>query len=207
MARSWQSRYILKNFATIWEVKWYRARYYDPSLERFLGEDSLGYWAGDANFYRYVYGNPANFVDPSGNLAWLLIPLLASPEALAWAGLSGGIAYCILNDCSSSAPNYNYPPYGAFPTTDTGGGEVCTSDSQDKEKPKFDPKRDGTPIKHPKTGEKGWEQPDGDVYVPDRSKGNPHGGSAWKKWPNKRDWGKNRPREGTYDKNGKRLRG
>ena len=83
-----------------------------------MGEDSYGYWAGDANFYRYVYGNPTNFVDPSGNLAWLLIPLLASPEALAWAGLGAATTWAIW-DAWNKNPTWN------FPSTDTGGGEVC----------------------------------------------------------------------------------
>ncbi len=49
-----------------------RARYYDPSLERFLGEDPLRFNAGDINFYRYVGNSPVNFVDPSGEWAILL---------------------------------------------------------------------------------------------------------------------------------------
>ena len=43
-----------------------RARYYDPSLERFLGEDLIGLRSGDTNFYRYVLNNPSNLTDPSG---------------------------------------------------------------------------------------------------------------------------------------------
>lgn len=49
-------------------------------------------------------------------------------------------------------------------------------------------------------------QDDGSIWVKERS-GNPHGGSAWKRWNNKREWDKGKPREGTYDKDGKRLRG
>ena len=41
-------------------------RYYDPSLQRFLGEDPIGLHSGDTNFYRYVLNNPANLTDPSG---------------------------------------------------------------------------------------------------------------------------------------------
>ena len=43
-----------------------RARYYDPSLERFLGEDPLKFNAGDINFYRYVKNSPVNLTDPLG---------------------------------------------------------------------------------------------------------------------------------------------
>ncbi|HEV8640824.1 MAG TPA: RHS repeat-associated core domain-containing protein [Methylomirabilota bacterium] len=33
---------------------YYRARYYHPTLQRFVSEDSLGFAAGDANLYAYV---------------------------------------------------------------------------------------------------------------------------------------------------------
>lgn len=48
---------------------YYRARYYDPQIGRFVSEDSLGYAAGDVNFYAYVGNNPVNANDPSGHAA------------------------------------------------------------------------------------------------------------------------------------------
>lgn len=48
------------------DLYYYRARYYDPGNGRFLSEDPLGFGAGDSNFYAYVFGNPVNNVDPSG---------------------------------------------------------------------------------------------------------------------------------------------
>ena len=45
---------------------YYRARYYDPEIGRFLSEDPLGFEAGDVNFYAYVSNNPINFNDPMG---------------------------------------------------------------------------------------------------------------------------------------------
>lgn len=44
---------------------YYRARYYDPLLGRFLGEDPVGF-DSDANFYRYVNNAPTNTGDPAG---------------------------------------------------------------------------------------------------------------------------------------------
>ena len=44
----------------------YRARYYDSITGRFINEDPIGFAAGDNNFYRYVQGNPINWVDPWG---------------------------------------------------------------------------------------------------------------------------------------------
>jgi len=44
---------------------YYRARYYDPEIGRFLSEDPLGFEAG-VNFYAYVENNPINANDPMG---------------------------------------------------------------------------------------------------------------------------------------------
>jgi RHS repeat-associated protein len=49
---------------------YYRARYYDPTLGRFLSEDPWKFFAGDANFYSYVFESPTNFTDPSGLKCW-----------------------------------------------------------------------------------------------------------------------------------------
>ena len=43
----------------------YRARYYDPVLKRFVSEDPIGTRAG-LNFYGYVGGNPISYADPLG---------------------------------------------------------------------------------------------------------------------------------------------
>jgi hypothetical protein len=39
---------------------------YDPQIERFLGEDPIGFASGDSNLYGYVLGDPVNLVDPLG---------------------------------------------------------------------------------------------------------------------------------------------
>jgi RHS repeat-associated protein len=44
---------------------YYRARYFDPVIGRFISQDPVGFGAG-LNFYAYVRGNPANLIDPSG---------------------------------------------------------------------------------------------------------------------------------------------
>ena len=44
---------------------YYRARYYSPTLGRFLQRDPLGYVDG-MNLYEYVGGNANNFIDPFG---------------------------------------------------------------------------------------------------------------------------------------------
>lgn len=44
---------------------YYKARYYNPVLGRFLSQDPLGY-ADNVNLYAYVANDPLNYYDPSG---------------------------------------------------------------------------------------------------------------------------------------------
>jgi hypothetical protein len=48
---------------------YYRARYYDPGVGRFISEDPIGFDGGDTNLYRYVGNSPLNFIDPFGLFA------------------------------------------------------------------------------------------------------------------------------------------
>ena len=47
---------------------YYRARYYSPTLHRFISEDPIGLAGGDENFYAYVFNGPPNYTDPSGTV-------------------------------------------------------------------------------------------------------------------------------------------
>ncbi|MGB7415978.1 MAG: RHS repeat-associated core domain-containing protein, partial [Thermosynechococcaceae cyanobacterium] len=61
---------------------YYRARYFDSGVGRFLSEDTIGFGGGDANLYRYVSNSPVNYTDPSGlmleNLITVPVGLLPS---------------------------------------------------------------------------------------------------------------------------------
>jgi RHS repeat-associated protein len=54
----------------------YNARYYDPLVGQFTQPDSL---VADPlnprawNRFSYTYGNPVNYIDPTGNVPWLLL--------------------------------------------------------------------------------------------------------------------------------------
>lgn len=45
---------------------YYRARYYSPSMGRFISEDPLGFGGGQASFYAYAGGQPVTYTDPLG---------------------------------------------------------------------------------------------------------------------------------------------
>jgi len=64
-------------------LMYYRARYFDSSIGRFISEDPLGYAAG-VNFYAYVNNNPINANDPMGLEPYKPFPTLGA--ALVSAG-------------------------------------------------------------------------------------------------------------------------
>jgi RHS repeat-associated protein len=51
-----------------------RARYYSPSLQRWISEDPIEFAAGDVNLYGYVGNQPTTWRDPSGLIKLLLPP-------------------------------------------------------------------------------------------------------------------------------------
>jgi RHS repeat-associated protein len=69
---------------------YYRARYYSPTLQRFVSEDPIGFAGGDVNLYGYVGNSPVNFTDPSG--------MVPAPVAACLGGAAfGGFEYALFN--------------------------------------------------------------------------------------------------------------
>ena len=44
-----------------------RARYYSPTMQRFISEDPIGFAGGDVNLFAFVRNAPSMFADPTGN--------------------------------------------------------------------------------------------------------------------------------------------
>jgi RHS repeat-associated protein len=65
---------------------YYRARYFDANVGRFISTDPIGFEAGDSNLYRYVNNSSTMYTDPSGKI----IPILA-------LALLGGLAAGAIN--------------------------------------------------------------------------------------------------------------
>jgi RHS repeat-associated protein len=47
-------------------LHYYRARFYDGNLGRFISEDPSGFEGGDVNLYGYVWNNPLTYTDSMG---------------------------------------------------------------------------------------------------------------------------------------------
>jgi RHS repeat-associated protein len=96
-------------------LNYYRARWYDSQLGRFISEDPAGLAGGDTNLYGYVRNNPANLRDPSGKF---IVPLLF----LAGIGL-----LILLSPSTVNAPKPGDPIY--YPNNplilNAMGGAVC----------------------------------------------------------------------------------
>ncbi len=55
-----------REFDNFTGLHYYRARWYDGNLGRFISEDPIGFSGGDVNLYGYVGNNPQNWIDPIG---------------------------------------------------------------------------------------------------------------------------------------------
>ena len=62
------------------DLYYYRARYYDPRIQRFISEDPIGFMSGDFNWYRYVGNDPVNYFDPNGEFAFLIPAIIDVAE-------------------------------------------------------------------------------------------------------------------------------
>jgi RHS repeat-associated protein len=58
--------YTGREFDVTLGLQYNRARYYDPSTERWISQDPIGFASGDTDLYRYAGDNPTSYTDPTG---------------------------------------------------------------------------------------------------------------------------------------------
>jgi RHS repeat-associated protein len=81
-------------------LSYYRARYYDPQVGRFISVDPMGFGAGDTNLYRYVGNSSTNYADPSGKI----LPFVALAAAIA-TGVELAVEGAVLFGLGAAAIN------------------------------------------------------------------------------------------------------
>jgi RHS repeat-associated protein len=82
---------------------YYRARYFDANVGRFISTDPIGFEAGDSNLYRYVNNSSTLATDPSGKIFNIL-------GGAAIGGFAGGVIgglYALADDIQSGHLNEN----------------------------------------------------------------------------------------------------
>jgi RHS repeat-associated protein len=68
---------------------YYRARYYDPNIGRFISEDPARS-DDNQNFFKYALNNPTIYLDPSG----LFVEILCEPITQYWLGYWRRVKHC-----------------------------------------------------------------------------------------------------------------
>lgn len=87
-------KYTGKELDTSTNLYYYDARYYDPTLARFLTADTTEPSLAqpqDLNHFSYVRNNPFKYVDPSGNTPLLVAPVVSGTYGAIAGGTSGFI--------------------------------------------------------------------------------------------------------------------
>lgn len=105
---------------------YYRARYYDANLGRFLSEDPIKF-AGGKNFYKYVANNPINAIDPTGLKTKVIV---VYDKTL---GITYGSHAAVYID--NGGDPVLYDPFGSYSTDKKcGSGDACYDTEADVDK-------------------------------------------------------------------------
>jgi RHS repeat-associated protein len=107
--------YTGRDFDSETSLNFYRARYYDPTIGRFLNEDPIRWFSGTADFYGYVHNDPVGLVDPFG--------LRGSPSATgsclanALNSLFPGVTASVGPAIKETGGHWNFPVQLQFPSS------------------------------------------------------------------------------------------
>lgn len=169
-------------------------RDYDAYTGKWTAKDPIGFDGGDTNLYGYVLGDPVNLTDEDGLSASAVARTGRLGLALTLAASDGPLPFGDLAALAILGFEYYYLT-----------SDEDTSDDEGESCPTTKPEKwEKIPGSDQAYAPKGKKEP---VFERDRLRDNAHGGSYWKKWNKRRNWEKGKLRDGTYDKNGRRLRG
>ncbi len=100
--------FTAREFDSESHLYYYRARYYDSKLGRFISEDPIGFGGGDSNFYRYVQNRAIVAKDPSGSIP--LLPIVADLIVTAVEIFNGAFVICLAYEgCLEDVSNITKP--------------------------------------------------------------------------------------------------
>jgi RHS repeat-associated protein len=68
---------------------YYRARYYNPVVQRFISQDPIGLAGSDTNLYAYTLNSPTNFADPGGKCPLCAAGVAAEFGPPGWIAAGG----------------------------------------------------------------------------------------------------------------------
>ncbi len=87
------------------DLQYNNARWYDPKMGRWIGNDPLGFDAGDSNLSRYVNNRPTMAVDASGmDAIYLWAPIASGPKIFT----KNGHASVLIGPVDGKWYHYNF---------------------------------------------------------------------------------------------------
>jgi len=129
-------QYTARESDTETGLYYYRARYYDPTIGRFLSEDPEGFREG-TNSFAYTDNDPSTLVDPSGRFVEVLCERVNQWGLGYWVNYGVGARHCRVHvkcdNCGGKHGKYDV----TFELTGNGPGSLRWE--------KFDPSR---PVKN-----------------------------------------------------------